>query len=606
MRIHTEEEAGIPQTVLASWKKSLDWMPELSLLGVATIAGLWAGGRWIDPVGDPGIWWSAIYRLANGEMLYRDVYLQFGPLSPYLLSLGVRLFGASVQYFLLATWVPAIVAAVFLLRAVRPALNLIERVAVTGLLLSESLFAPGSGRLVFAYAPAAVHALLLSALALLLGTQSKRPPKPLLAGFLAGLAFCSKQEIGLACLLALGSSFLLQPGWIGRATRVIGGFLVASLLGVAAVLSSAPLDSLRNRNHLWPLALSPPTVWNHLYRWVAGLSVADWKTVLAQSVWWLLWYIALFSFLGLLLGRERNPLRWLPTAALITLIFLWWGIEGFTPRGSFRPTALSMLVAVASVFLALSRPDVAPRISILAFTVFAALAGARTAFSTERAGPYSGIAHFVSAFTWILFLCVLVPKLVPGGDRASMWSGRAWAFTMLVVSMVGTVAGVARLAEPSKEIVQTPQGQISVASEFAAFFRAIGANLRQGETVWVLPEINGVDVLFKARNISPYVSHLPGWLDESTELELLRRVEARPPDVVIIFSRTVKEYGVRGFGEGYDRLLSEWVDRNYSVVEAMPAGQILRPSGMKAQQTQKFGTLSDQPEAEAGTGVEPR
>lgn len=590
MRARAETKPGIPQPGPVLWKKLLEWMPEVLLFGVATIAGFWARARWIDPVGDPGIWWSTIYRLANGEKLYRDVYLQFGPLSPYLLSLGVRLFGASVQYFLLVTWVPAIGAAVLLLRASKPALNLMERFAVVGLLLSESLFVSGPGRLVFAYAPAAVHALLLSVLALILGTQSDRRPKLYLAGFLAGLAFCSKQEIGLACLLALGSSFLFRPGGIGQATRTIAGFLVASLIGVAAVLSSASLDSLREHSRLWPLAFSPPTVWSHLYRWVAGLSVADWKTVLAQSTWWLLWYIALSSFLGLLLGRERNPFRWLPTTALITLICLWWGIEGFTSRGSFRPTALSMLVAVISVFLALPRRNLAPRTSMLAFTVFAALAGARAAFSTERAGPYSGIAHFATAFTWVLFLCILVPKIVPGGDKAAAWTGRAWAIAILAVSWIGTVAGVASLAEPSKEIVQTPQGQITVASDLAPLFRAIGANLRQGETLWVLPEINGVDAIFKARNVSPYVSHLPGWLDESAELELLRRVETHPPDVVIIFSRTVREYGVRGFGEGYDRLLAKWVDRNYSVVEAMPAGQILRLSGMKARQTQKLKT----------------
>jgi len=250
-------------------------MPEISLVAVTTIAGLRAGGRWIDPVGDPGIWWSTIYRLANGETLYRDVYLQFGPLSPNLLSLGVRVFGASAKYFLLATWLPAIGAAVIFLRATKTSLGLIERFAVVGLLLSESLLAPGPGRLVFAYAPAAVHALLFSVLALLLGTRSDQTPKPYLAGLFAGLAFCSKQEIGLACLLALAVSSPLRPGWIGRATRSIGGFLVASLFAVAAVLSSASPASLRNRSHLWPLALNPPAAWRHLYRWVAGLSVAD-------------------------------------------------------------------------------------------------------------------------------------------------------------------------------------------------------------------------------------------------------------------------------------------------------------------------------------------
>src|SRR5215813_12088835 len=131
----------------------LGWLPEIALVGVTTAAGLWAAGRWIEPVGDPGIWWSTIYRLANGETLYRDIYLQFGPLSPYLLSLGVRLFGATASYLLLATWIPAIAAALLLLLAARETLNMIERLALAGLLLSESIFAPGMARLVYPYAP---------------------------------------------------------------------------------------------------------------------------------------------------------------------------------------------------------------------------------------------------------------------------------------------------------------------------------------------------------------------------------------------------------------------------------------------------------------------
>ena len=588
MRNHVEDESRIPQAGRALWEKLLDWTPEVSLVGVATIAGLWAGGRWIDPVGDPGIWWSTIHRLANGERLYRDVYLQFGPLSPYLLSLGVRVFGASVQYLLLATWVPAIGAAVLLLRATKRALSLLERFAVAGLLISESLFAPGPGRLVFAYAPASVHALLFSIAALHFGSGSDRRSRPYLAGFLAGLAFCSKQEIGLACLLALLPLFLLRPEGIGRTARAVAGFTVIWLFGAAAVFSSASLESLRERSHLWPLAFSPPEHWNYLYRWVAGLSMPDWKTALDQSAWWLLWYVALFALLGLVISRESKPRRWLPTAALFTLLCLWWGKEGFNPRGAFQPAALSMVVAILSALLALPGSNLAERAPIVAFSIFAALVGARAAFSTERLGPYSGIAHFASAFTWVFFLCVLVPAFVPGGERAAAWTRRAWSGALLAVSAVAAVAGSARLAEPAKQGVWTPRGRITVGRDVASFFSAIGANLREGESVWVLPEINGVDALFHVRSVSPYPSHLPGWLDESAQFELLRRVETHPPDVVIIFSRSVREYGVRGFGQGYDRLLAEWVDRNYSVVETMPAGQILRPSGMKARQPQQL------------------
>ena len=572
-------------TVRPAGKRALGWVPEIALVAATTIAGLRAAGRWVDPVGDPGIWWSTIYRLGNGETLYRDVYLQFGPLSPDLLSLGVRLFGASASYFLLANWIPAIAAALVLLRAASAALDPLERLAVAGVLLSESLLAAGPGRLVFPYAPGAVHALFFSVLALLIGTRARGNAPAWTAGLLSGLAFCTKQEIGLACALALACSMPLFPRGFARAVRSGAAFVLVSLLGAAVVLSAAPLDSLRERSHLWPVAFVPPSVWNHLYRWVAGLVIADWKTILAHSAWWLLGGLATLSLLCLLLTWERKPTRWIPTAALLAGVVVWWGFEGFTPRVPFAPASLSMLVAALTVLLALIDRGLPARAQMVAFGIFAVLVGARAAFSTERFGPYSGIAHFASAYTWILFLCVLVPRILPGGDRAAILARRALGAAVLVVSGIGAVGGAKSLSEPLKETVSTPRGRVTVSREAAPFFRAIGANTRPGERAWVLPEINGVDALFDLRSVSPYVSHLPGWLDESAERELLRRVEKQPPDVVILFSRTVREYGVKGFGEGYDRLLAEWVRRRYSVVEEMPAGQILRRPGSERRHT---------------------
>src|SRR5690348_443333 len=109
------------------------WMPEIALILVTTAAGLWAAGRWLDPFDDPAFPWSVVYRLSHGERLYRDVYVQYTPLSFYLLAWGARMFGASARYFLLSNWIPAIVAALLLLQCGRRFLSELERLALAGL-----------------------------------------------------------------------------------------------------------------------------------------------------------------------------------------------------------------------------------------------------------------------------------------------------------------------------------------------------------------------------------------------------------------------------------------------------------------------------------------
>jgi hypothetical protein len=549
------------------------------LVVFTTGAAVWARGRWVDPVGDIGTWWSTTYRLANGELLYRDVYLQFGPLSPYLLAFGAKIFGASAAYLAVVSWIAAIAASLLLLRAARPFLTVLERVALVGLVLATSVFAPGPGRLVFAYAPAAVHALLLSfgALFLVRDGRARLETRSYIAGLLAGFAFCAKQEIGLACLVALFTPILLAPKrWGGWIWRVFLGFGVPVILGAVLALSSSSIESLRMESRLWPLAPTPPRSWLSLYRLVAGLSAGDWDTVVLQSLWQLLSFVGLCAVAGLLIARERRASRWLPTAILLLSLFISWALNGFRSVSGFHPIALSMLIAFTVAAAALVQRRLPERSSLVALGIFAGLVGVRTAVSTQLSGAYSGVAHFASAATWVAFLCVIAPGIVRGSDQAVVAMRRIAGIAILLLSWAWAFVAMKSLTTEGKERIATRQGAVYVGSTLGPFFRVLGHNLKSGEKIWVLPEINAVDALYRARSVSPYPSQMPGWLDESAEVELLKRIEANPPDAVVLFTRDTSDYRVDAFGEGYDRLLAAWIHRNYMPVETTRAGALYR------------------------------
>jgi hypothetical protein len=555
-----------------------EWLPEILLLTFTTGAAIWARGRWIDPVGDAGTWWSAAYRLSNGEVLYRDVFLQFGPLSPYLLALGARIVGASAPYMGIVSWISAIAAALLLLRAARPFLATLERVALVGLVLGISLFAPGPGRLVFAYAPAAVHALLLSCGALLLvrDGEARFKIRAWGTGLLAGLASCAKQEIGLACLVALAAATLIRRkhriAWLVRAGL---GFSLPVAVATAVAFSSSSLHSLREESRLWPLTPAPPASWLHLYSLVAGFSVVDWLGILLASLWRLLWYLDLFAVAALLIVRERKPSRWFPTAVLFLTLLVSWVLTGFRPVPDFHPISLSMVIAFFVAAAGVVQKRLPERSLLVALGCFAGFVGVRTAVSTQLSGHYSGVAHFASALTWAVFLCVVAPGIVQSSERGSAWMRRLTGIGLLLTAWVGAVTGARALAAEGKEAVETRQGTVFVDRAPASVFRVLARKLTPGERIWVLPEVNGVDALFLARSISPYPSQMPGWLDPAAEAKLTAAFEINPPETVVIFSRATSEYGVEEFGEGYARLLAAWVARNYSPIERMKAGTIL-------------------------------
>lgn len=554
------------------------WAPEILFFAVTTASGLWAGGRWLDPTGDPGIWWSVAERLARGERYYRDIYLQYGPLSPHLFSFSGRPFEFSATWLLLINWIPAIGAGFLLLLASRPFLGSLERLVLTGCLLGVSVFAPGAGRLVLPYSPAAVHALCFSLGAfLLLQTRAGGSLPALGAGALAGLAFCAKQEIGVAVLVGLGAPLLTGGrNGLGWFARCVLGFLAVASFGAFFVLSSgASLDSLRYDSHLWPVASIPPE-WKALFRGVAGLTAFDWRE--SALVWMheLLKAISLVSLLGLLLARERRRAFWLPTLALAILLLVFDLLTGRDPLPHVQALGLSMTVALllaALAFVDRRRPG---REFLVGFGLFAGLVGTRTAFAQDLGGHYAGVAHFATILTWLLFLFCVVPDLLPGGSAPGRMARRAWAVVLLPIAWYTASGGIESLGDRSRAPVDTHRGRIWTSNLTAELYGQIGQELRPGERVLFVPETYAADVLYDVRGASPFLVHVPGWLDVRAEELIIRRLEASPPSAVVVFERSTGEFRVKPFGIGFGRLLSAWIDRHYLVVRSLRAGRILR------------------------------
>jgi hypothetical protein len=579
--VDAEAPASLPQIGL-SRSRALPaalrgFLPEILLLTLTTAAGFWAAGRWLTPFGDPGGWWTLLHRLGSGERLYRDIYLQYGPLSPYALALLGRLFGLSPTSFLLMNWIPAILLGLLLLRAGRHYLSEMERFAVLGLLLGLGLFGPGTARLVLPYSPAAVHALVFSVLALLLlQRQTPRRGDAFAAGGLAGLAFCSKQEIGLVALFAICVPVLARSSRSWRwLLLALGGFLCVAGPGVLVVLWSAPLESLRYDSHFWPIAEVPES-WKYLSGLTTGLLIYDWPARLGRAVLAFLYDAALVGLLGLLVGRDsriRRPLL----LALVGALLIGGAADGILLWQRADPLSLSVLVAFAVLLLALFDRARQGRDFLMAVGLFAGLVATRTVFA-GRSGwsSYSGVTNVSTALTWALFLFCFLPKLWPGGGLAALATRRIWAFTLLAVATYGTWIGARGLRVAREVTVETPRGRVWIGERAAPLFAALGKNLRPGERALVLPEPNGVEALFQLRSASPLLYHMPGWLDARAEEQLLHRFEGGGPDVVVVFGRPTWEFDVEPFGQGFGRRLASWLETNYSVVASPLGGIILR------------------------------
>jgi hypothetical protein len=567
----------LPAQRAAAWR---DWLPEMLFLVVTTAAGLWAAGRWLDPTGDAGIWWSLPARISGGERYYGDLYLQYGPFSPLLLAAAGKVFGHSGPFVLLTSWVSAMLAGLFLLRVGRIVLGLAERFALSLLVTAAAVLAPGAARLVYPYCAAAAHALIFGAgCLLLLGVAFRKEGRalPLLAGALAGLAYCAKQEVGFAACLALASPLLTQGlaawRWVAWSAFGAAPFVGAALL--YAVLS-APTETLAAFCHLPPFATETPAPWRHVFLIASGLSGPNAMESIFDAARTLVMLASLVAIGALLLVREKRAMTWAIPVGLLGIC-----VAAEIPRGlvfsaGAGAVALSTLVAFLVVLHAGVSKSVPDRELRIGVGLFAGLLSARTLFAGDVAGPYTGFAHFGAALTWCLFLFFTVPSVLSRGNGVA-WARRAWIVIVVAWSVRVGLLGLESLRSRDAVRVETPHGCVWVRPPYAEAFRLLNRALRPGERVLVLPETHAIDLLFRVQDASPFLIHLPGWLDRRAEDLLVSRLAAAPPSSIVIFERPTAEFGVAPFGRGYGRDLLAWITARYRVSEETSIMQLWRP-----------------------------
>jgi hypothetical protein len=489
-------------------RRLLDRIPEIALVLTSTAAGIWAGGRWLSPTSDPGIWWSMPERLASGERLYRDIYLQYGPLSPYLVSWLARPFGFSATAILVLSWIPAVIAALLLLRLARPFLSTLERLVLAAILLGVGLFAPGLGRLVYPYSPAAV-----TRSASHWGAPSRPVSGGRASGWLAGswkVSPSARSRVGLAAAAGLAASTLRSRGerWLGKC---LAAFAAVAACGALFVLTSAPLDSLRRDSHVWPLA-PPPHDWNRLFLIVAGFG-PGWLGRIVGSLRGLGLVASLFALLGLLFARERRPRRYVPVAAVFAVLLVAALLEktcSTEPRVRPPVDVLSFVVALwalstgAARTATLSLPSACSRAS-----------SARAPVLRRHRQPVRRRCASSGALALLLFLFVFLPGVWPGqtcdpDEKAVRYTRRIWATVLFPSSAWARPSASSASARP-----------------------AIGRSIRQGR-IWADPGADLYSVsrassvqesacwssggqrrrrALPRRSVSPFVTMMPGWLD---------------------------------------------------------------------------------------------
>jgi len=189
-------------------------------------------------------------RVAQGDVLYRDVYAPVTPLSVWITAAAVKTFGSTIDVLNavnLVAWATTLLLGLTIIRLLKVHwLSIIPYTAAMLALNPPGASGPGS-----AYNPIAQVFMVGTMLLCLQWLQAKEQSRTRLllavaGGVLAGLTFATKQNLGVLTYCGLIGSTALVSAWNRRWTEAAQSFVSATVAATAIVAVAFAVVTLQH------------------------------------------------------------------------------------------------------------------------------------------------------------------------------------------------------------------------------------------------------------------------------------------------------------------------------------------------------------------------
>jgi hypothetical protein len=567
---------------LISHKTPATWNP-VTVGAVVVLVLLWAGAlhatwaHWGNLTVDSGHEMYVPAELAQGKMLYRDVWFMYGPLAPYFNSMLFRLFGMQLNILYWAGSFSALGSAL-LLFATGMQLSCWLAGWTAGAVVLMEAFQPSLFCFPLPYSFTTVYACLCACLFLWLVVRASTSKSRLwifAAGSVAAAELLLKLEFGTACYLTLmlliAIRGLQQRSWksiLSDVVVVLPGVAICGLV-IGWMVSIAGVDFITQENIMsWPTSYFMKTYGK---MWLARTGFSITGPAVMGALQHALILGGILQGVHLIANAKRYANRQiylrgiLFLAALASLIrYVTWKAQLASVFFPSDMVAYVMVAALASWWYFWRRPSADRNPAKPLLLTFSGLLAFRIMLNMAPTGYpiyYNGP--------------VVVCFLLLGGafvSRSSRFRERAWLPELLVC--LGCLGAVMSYTNPllastkGLEPLSTERGTVLVSRNMAKNYRAairfMQEETARGESVLSVPEDTTLYFLSGTHAPTRYYLFTPGVLapGEMTD-ELLEELNRKRVRYIIWSNRTFPEYGVPAFGVDFDRPLGEYLKSHY-------------------------------------------
>jgi hypothetical protein len=565
----------------AAWNlKTLAGLLVLIVIWAAWLHGTW--GAWGNLGVDSGREMYVASALAQGKVLYQDVWFNFGPASPYFNSWLFRIFGIHLNVLYWAGSLSALISAVLLYLCGMRLSSAMAGWTAGAVLLFQS-FHPTLFCFPLPYSFAAVYGCVIACWLLWLaigGMHSRSWAWVCGAGIAAAIALLLKFEFGGACYITLALLILArvcrQRSWkvfLTDLAATVPGLVLCALV-IRWMVGLQGFTFLTQENfQSWPTAYFMRTYGK---TWLATTGFDLTGATLAAAAQRIFIFLVLVQGLHLILTASgQRPARrmiFLRTALfLLAVVYLVWNMNWyFQLRSIFFPQDMIVYVGVAALaaWIYFWRHRTSENASAIALLLtLSALIAFRILFKmlpTDYPIFYNGPA----VLSFLLLMRALIPR-----------SGRSIHF-VLAAETVLCMACLAMPALRSRDeirglprpaLLNTERGSIRLSphglEQYQAAIHFMKEKAALGESVLSVPEDTSLYFLSETHCPVRVIAFTPGMLapGKMTD-ETIQQIEHNHVRYLIWSNRLFPEYHVLRFGTDFDQALGAYLFAHYRKV----------------------------------------
>jgi hypothetical protein len=516
--------------------------------------------------------------LAEGKLLYRDVWFMYGPAAPYFNSYLFRLFGMHLNVLYWAGSLSALGSAIFLYLVGMQLSSWLVGWTAGAVILMEA-FQPSLFCFPLPYSFSAVYACFIGCLFLWLvikASTSTAWPWMFGAGTASAVALLLKPEFGIACYGTLAVLIVVRS-FAQRSWRLIARDAVAILPAVAAcgfvicwMVSIGGIEFITQENIVsWPTSYFMKTYGK---MWLEGngftLTSSAFRDAMFRAI--PIAGAVLVSF-----WSKRSDMRGVLLKIMATLLVLLYLIKTnhfiLSVLTIFFPQDMVLYVAVAAFvgwycyLSGRSHARANPSVTLPLLLTFSSLLAFRILMKMVPGG-YPIYYNGPVVLSFLLLACHIIPR----SGRSHRFVGELVICLACLTPVVLYARAFEAQAGDTKNFVPltTERGTVRVskhlAENYTAAIRFMKEKAALGESVLSVPE--DTSLYFLSRTYCPTRVYLfipgipaPGKMTE----EMIQEIDRKPVRYLLWSNRIFPEFGTPVFGRDFDREIGDYLKANY-------------------------------------------